>query len=50
MNILTFGIEEQKRGVVSYFKSQSILDAMDSAWEIAKLDSKPDSPAYFKFI
>ena len=26
--------------------SQSILDAMDVAWEIAK----PDSPAYFKFI
>lgn len=25
---------------------QSILDAMDAAWEIAK----PDSPAYFKFI
>ena len=25
---------------------QSILDAMDGAWEIAK----PDSPAYFKFI
>ena len=25
---------------------QSILDAMDDAWEIAK----PDSPAYFKFI
>ena len=25
---------------------QSILDAMDCAWEIAK----PDSPAYFKFI
>lgn len=25
---------------------QSILDAMDTAWEIAK----PDSPAYFKFI
>lgn len=26
--------------------SQSILDAMDAAWEIAR----PDSPAYFKFI
>lgn len=25
---------------------QSVLDAMDAAWEIAK----PDSPAYFKFI
>ena len=25
---------------------QSIVDAMDGAWEIAK----PDSPAYFKFI
>ena len=25
---------------------QSILEAMDAAWEIAK----PDSPAYFKFI
>lgn len=25
---------------------QSVLDAMDTAWEIAK----PDSPAYFKFI
>lgn len=26
--------------------SQSVLDAMDAAWEIAK----PDSPVYFKFI
>ena len=25
---------------------QSILDAMDEAWEMAR----PDSPAYFKFI
>ena len=25
---------------------QSILDAMDDAWDMAK----PDSPAYFKFI
>lgn len=31
-----------KRGVLP----QTILDAMDNAWEIAK----PDSPAYFKFI
>ena len=35
-------MESAKKGAVS----QSILDALDAAWEIAK----PDSPAYFKFI
>ena len=35
-------MEAAKRGELP----QSILDAMDGAWEIAK----PDSPAYFKFI
>lgn len=35
-------LEAVKKGVLP----QSILDAMDGAWEIAR----PDSPAYFKFI
>lgn len=35
-------LEAVKKGVLP----QSILDAMDGAWEIAQ----PDSPAYFKFI
>ena len=35
-------MEAAKKGVLP----QTILDAMDAAWEIAK----PDSPAYFKFI
>ena len=35
-------MEAAKKGVLP----QSVLDAMDAAWEIAK----PDSPAYFKFI
>ena len=35
-------MEAAKKGTLP----QSILDAMDAAWEIAK----PDSPAYFKFI
>lgn len=42
-------IEQMKQNMVAATKGelpQSILDAMDSAWEIAK----PDSPAYFKFI
>lgn len=42
-------IEQMEQNMVAVTKGelpQSILDAMDSAWEIAK----PDSPAYFKFI
>lgn len=42
-------IEQLEQNMVAATKGelpQSILDAMDSAWEIAK----PDSPAYFKFI
>lgn len=39
---MTQNMEAAKKGVLP----QSILDAMDAAWEIAK----PDSPAYFKFI
>lgn len=42
-------IEQMQQNMVAASKGelpQSILDAMDSAWEIAK----PDSPAYFKFI
>ena len=35
-------MEAAKKGELS----QSIIDAMDAAWEIAR----PDSPAYFKFI
>ena len=39
---MTQNMAAAQKGVLS----QSILDAMDAAWEIAK----PDSPAYFKFI
>ena len=42
-------IEQMEQNLIAVTKGelpQSILDAMDSAWEIAK----PDSPAYFKFI
>ena len=42
-------IEQMEQNMVAAKKGplpQSILDAMDGAWEIAK----PDSPAYFKFI
>ena len=39
---MTQNMEAAKKGELP----QSILDAMDGAWEIAK----PDSPAYFKFI
>ncbi len=39
---MTQNMEAASKGVLP----QSILDAMDAAWEIAK----PDSPAYFKFI
>lgn len=42
-------IEHMELNLIAVTKGelpQSILDAMDSAWEIAK----PDSPAYFKFI
>lgn len=41
--------EQMEQNMVAATKGelpQSILDAMDSAWEIAK----PDSPTYFKFI
>lgn len=42
-------IEQMEQNMEAAKKSelpQSILDAMDGAWEIAK----PDSPAYYKFI
>ena len=39
---MTQNMAAVKKGVLP----QSVLDAMDAAWEIAK----PDSPAYFKFI
>ena len=42
-------IEQMEQNLIAVTKGelpQSILDAMDSAWEIAN----PDSPAYFKFI
>lgn len=42
-------IEQMEQNLIAVTKGelpQSILNAMDSAWEIAK----PDSPAYFKFI
>lgn len=42
-------IEQMEQNLIAATKGelpQSILDAMDAAWEIAK----PDSPAYFKFI
>ena len=42
-------IEQMEQNLIAVTKGelpQSILYAMDSAWEIAK----PDSPAYFKFI
>lgn len=42
-------IEQMNQNMIAATKGylpQSILDAMDAAWEIAK----PDSPAYFKFI
>lgn len=42
-------IEQMSQNMAAVQKGelpQSILDAMDAAWEIAK----PDSPAYFKFI
>lgn len=42
-------IEQMEQNMVAATKgklSQSILDAMDEAWDIAR----PDSPAYFKFI
>ena len=42
-------IEQMEQNMVAAKKGplpQTILDAMDEAWEIAK----PDSPAYFKFI
>lgn len=39
---MTQNMAAAQKGVLS----QSILDAMDAAWEIAR----PDSPAYFKFI
>lgn len=42
-------IEQMEQNMIAATKGelpQSILDAMDAAWEIAK----PDSPAYFKFI
>lgn len=42
-------IEQMEQNMVAATKgklSQSILDAMDEAWDIAG----PDSPAYFKFI
>lgn len=42
INQMTQNMEAAKKGTLP----QSILDAMDDAWEIAK----PDSPAYFKFI
>ena len=42
INQMTQNMEAAKKGALP----QSILDAMDDAWEIAK----PDSPAYFKFI
>ena len=42
-------IEQMEQNLIAVTKGelpQSILDAINSAWEIAK----PDSPAYFKFI
>lgn len=42
-------IEQMEQNMLAAQKEelpQSILDAMDAAWEIAK----PDSPSYFKFI
>lgn len=39
---MTQNMAAVKKGILP----QSVLDAMDAAWEIAK----PDSPAYFKFI
>ena len=42
-------IEQMEQNLLAAQKGelpQSILDAMDAAWEIAR----PDSPAYFKFI
>ena len=42
-------IEQMEQNMIAAQKGvlpQSILDAMDAAWEIAK----PDSPAYFKYI
>lgn len=42
INQMTQNMDAAKKGALP----QSILDAMDDAWEIAK----PDSPAYFKFI
>lgn len=42
-------IEQMEQNLIAAQKGvlpQTILDAMDAAWEIAK----PDSPAYFKFI
>lgn len=42
INQMTQNMDAAKKGALP----QSILDAMDDAWEIAK----PDSPAYFKYI
>ena len=39
---MTQNMQSAKKGMLP----QTVLDAMDAAWEIAK----PDSPAYFKFI